>query len=326
MDKEKTGELIRQARMEKGLTQSELGDLIGVTNKAVSRWERGESFPDIALLDHLAECLSLQIEDLVLGERQVVLEKYAMPDEREDEMEYRPFEYILRELVQELRLQRKDWARKYRSIIFYVVIMIILVVWGIGCLNGSANEWFAILTGYSKEWMNMVNLGLFGVVLVLTFVTILKSNSANVHETSNKSHPIIWWITVGSILYIMVLMIGFVLITLYSPAWLNVVHLSNEPETLVGGWIHDSLAVIYIVQMACIVYYFSMLIRQNSGSLCNLCLSEGVVFLTLIYSNIQHMLTDDVWKVLYMIVGYTAGVFIIGGVAILGRRIVENKE
>ena len=43
MDKKKTGELIREARTRKNYTQTELGDLIGVTNKAVSRWENGVS-------------------------------------------------------------------------------------------------------------------------------------------------------------------------------------------------------------------------------------------------------------------------------------------
>lgn len=43
MDKEKTGKMIRQARIDKGYTQSELGDMIGVSNKAISRWENGVS-------------------------------------------------------------------------------------------------------------------------------------------------------------------------------------------------------------------------------------------------------------------------------------------
>ena len=42
MDKVKTGELIRDARKKKNYTQSELGDMLGVSNKAVSRWEKGD--------------------------------------------------------------------------------------------------------------------------------------------------------------------------------------------------------------------------------------------------------------------------------------------
>ena len=41
MDKKKTGSLIREARVKKNYTQSELGNLLGVSNKAVSRWENG---------------------------------------------------------------------------------------------------------------------------------------------------------------------------------------------------------------------------------------------------------------------------------------------
>jgi transcriptional regulator with XRE-family HTH domain len=49
MDKIKTGQLIKEARKNKNYTQSELGDMLGVTNKAISRWENGDSFPDIGV-------------------------------------------------------------------------------------------------------------------------------------------------------------------------------------------------------------------------------------------------------------------------------------
>ena len=68
MDKIKTGELIKNKRIEKGYTQLELGDLLGVSNKAVSRWENGDSFPDIGVLESLSSLLDLKIQDLVTGE------------------------------------------------------------------------------------------------------------------------------------------------------------------------------------------------------------------------------------------------------------------
>lgn len=69
MDKNKTGNLIREARQRKNYTQSELGRMLGVTNKAVSRWENGESFPDIGVLESLSHLLELPIQDIVTGER-----------------------------------------------------------------------------------------------------------------------------------------------------------------------------------------------------------------------------------------------------------------
>lgn len=68
MDKKKTGDLIKDARIRKNYTQSELGGLLGVTNKAVSRWENGESFPDIGLLENLSNLLDIKIQDIVVGE------------------------------------------------------------------------------------------------------------------------------------------------------------------------------------------------------------------------------------------------------------------
>ena len=64
MDKKKTGNLIREARQCKNYTQSELGRMLGVTNKAVSRWENGESFPDIGVLESLSHLLELPIQDI----------------------------------------------------------------------------------------------------------------------------------------------------------------------------------------------------------------------------------------------------------------------
>ncbi len=61
MNPDKIGKFIRQQRLAKGLTQKELGSALYVTAKAVSKWERGLSIPDIALLDKLAEILDTDI-------------------------------------------------------------------------------------------------------------------------------------------------------------------------------------------------------------------------------------------------------------------------
>lgn len=69
MDIKATGELISSARKAQGLTQAELADKVGVTDKAVSKWERGLSFPDIALLEPLSDTLGIGITELIAGKR-----------------------------------------------------------------------------------------------------------------------------------------------------------------------------------------------------------------------------------------------------------------
>ena len=56
---------LKQLRMEKGITQMELADLMGVSYQAVSNWERGNSMPDIGKLPELAEIFSCRIDDLL---------------------------------------------------------------------------------------------------------------------------------------------------------------------------------------------------------------------------------------------------------------------
>ena len=64
----KVGNLISKLREEKGLSQSELGVLLGVTNKAVSKWENGRGYPDTSLLLTLAEVLGISVDELLRGE------------------------------------------------------------------------------------------------------------------------------------------------------------------------------------------------------------------------------------------------------------------
>ena len=70
MDGQKFGAFIAQCRKEKSMTQSELAAKIMVTDKAVSRWERGKGFPDINLLLPLAEALEVSVLELMHSERQ----------------------------------------------------------------------------------------------------------------------------------------------------------------------------------------------------------------------------------------------------------------
>ena len=69
MDAQKTGALIAQARHELNLTQKELASRLNVSDRAVSKWERGAGFPDVSLLEPLAAELGLTSAELLRGER-----------------------------------------------------------------------------------------------------------------------------------------------------------------------------------------------------------------------------------------------------------------
>lgn len=69
MDNKKFGDFIKELRKEKQLTQKELGEKLNITDKAISKWERGLSFPDIAVLKDLAEFFEIDISELLNGER-----------------------------------------------------------------------------------------------------------------------------------------------------------------------------------------------------------------------------------------------------------------
>lgn len=68
MDNLKIGQFIASLRKDKGLTQKELGEKLSVTDKAISKWERGLSFPDITLLTTLSEILDVSVPEILNGE------------------------------------------------------------------------------------------------------------------------------------------------------------------------------------------------------------------------------------------------------------------
>ncbi len=72
MNTEKIGKNISLLRKAKGITQSELGERIGVSFQAVSKWERGETLPDITLLPDLANILETTIDYILLGSEKIV--------------------------------------------------------------------------------------------------------------------------------------------------------------------------------------------------------------------------------------------------------------
>lgn len=97
MDKTKIGTFIREQRMALGMTQQQLAEQLHITNKAISRWETGNAYPDISLLDDLAAALSVSVEELCCGER------IALPSADTNT--------LLSDVIAEVRQQKKTEPR-----------------------------------------------------------------------------------------------------------------------------------------------------------------------------------------------------------------------
>ena len=80
MSDNKIGSFIQLSRKEKGLTQKDLAEQIGVSDKTISKWENGNSVPDTAILNSLCEALDISVNELLSGEK-LPVENYSMKAE-----------------------------------------------------------------------------------------------------------------------------------------------------------------------------------------------------------------------------------------------------
>ena len=67
MDCDKIGKLLYELRKEKNMTQKQLADLMNISDKTISKWERGLGCPDVSLLPELSQILGVNIEDILAG-------------------------------------------------------------------------------------------------------------------------------------------------------------------------------------------------------------------------------------------------------------------
>ena len=101
--------------MEKGLTQRELAERLHVSDRTVSKWERGAGFPDVSILERLAAALELNVLDLLRGER----------------TEERDVEAALKEAMEAFRQQRRRERGKLlkESVPTLLLLLVIAAFW-----------------------------------------------------------------------------------------------------------------------------------------------------------------------------------------------------
>ncbi len=69
MDQQKVGRFLKKLRNEKTITQEQFAEMLGVSNRSVSRWENGTTMPDLDLLIQIAKYFDVEIEEILDGER-----------------------------------------------------------------------------------------------------------------------------------------------------------------------------------------------------------------------------------------------------------------
>lgn len=138
IDKAKFGAFVAQLRKEKGLMQKELAEKLYVSDKAVSKWERGLSIPDVAILVPLAEILGVTVTEL--------LECRRLP--KDEPMDSRQTEEIVKKVIglseEEQRKYRPDRLKRGLQL-FLCVAVGLLEIWVLTMLGYSMDEIFASL-------------------------------------------------------------------------------------------------------------------------------------------------------------------------------------
>ncbi len=112
MNQEKIGRFISELRKERGMTQQQLADTIGVSNKTISKWECGKGMPELSSITPLCETLKINVNELLSGER--------LPEEGYS----RKAEENMMNLIQETEISKKK-NRNSLSIIFVTGITLL---------------------------------------------------------------------------------------------------------------------------------------------------------------------------------------------------------
>ena len=125
MDQIKIGKFIAEQRKEKNLTQKQLADLLGVTNKSVSRWETGVNMPDLSLFVPLSEALDISLVELLEGKK--------IMDDKQDSLE----NSLKNTVIYSGESIKKE---KHKFFVLIQIIFVVLVIFATYRISWYSNE------------------------------------------------------------------------------------------------------------------------------------------------------------------------------------------
>lgn len=151
MDNKKIGSFIAERRKKKGLTQEELGEKLGVSNKTISRWENGNYMPDLSLLEPLSKELEISLNELLAGE--IIAEDKTV-------------EYSEQNLISTIDYSNKKIKDEHKKISLLIMSTGILI-----CIYAFKTSWGSI---FSLIGLFMIAIGVFRELKFSFFEKIIK--------------------------------------------------------------------------------------------------------------------------------------------------------
>ena len=167
MDQIKIGKFIAECRKKANLTQMQLAEKLGITDRAVSKWETGKAMPDTAIMLELCDILGINVNELLSGEK-IIMENNDQKNEQ-----------LLLEMAKEIEKKNKTiWASMWA----------IMIVSMIALLAGISIAAFLIPEGV---WQGVIILGICVVFLIPCFYALKLEVSVGAYKCKNCGHEIV---------------------------------------------------------------------------------------------------------------------------------------
>lgn len=290
MDKKKTGNLIKEARMKKKYTQSDLGDLLGVSNKAVSRWENGETFPDVGILENLAAVLDVRIQDIVTGDTE-------MNDD----------DGVVDEVVRIAKLQQKEIQRNLIRTSLLIAVILSCFISGCSALGNKcmfdSPPVYVILMVFS---------------FALTLVGCALQNET-VQKKSNKFCRCTSIIALTSFLWI-ILLTWCVFIMIFNG------HIPFGMEfSSIGPFINWQLIGLFTLNLAMNVLEIFRYKRCDEAIHRGWFISIATMYLTVLYGDLLHRMIS-IQEAMESLMLRTIVVVIVTGMSLVVAMIIKDKQ
>ena len=151
MDMVKMGSFLAELRKENNLTQAELGEKLGVTNKSISRWETGNYMPPVEMLEELSNMYGMTINELLSGKK-LSTEEYKEMAETNIKETLKASAFNLKEKQE---FYKKKWLKDHIAIMVFIGICIIgVLAAGIVCKNSLVSCASMLLLVFAHCWRN----------------------------------------------------------------------------------------------------------------------------------------------------------------------------